>query len=57
MDLLILVVLFCVLGFAIWLLTTKIPMPPAWATTIQVVALVVIVLYLLTRVVHLPNVL
>ncbi len=57
MDLLILVLLFCVLGFAIWLLTTKIPMPPAWATTIQVVALVVIVLYLLTRVVHLPNVL
>jgi hypothetical protein len=57
MDLLLLVVVVALIGFLIYVLTTKIPMPPLWAVTIQVLALVVIILFLLTRVVHLPNVL
>jgi hypothetical protein len=57
MDLLILVVLFVLIGFIVWLLTTKIPMPPGWATAIQIVTLVILLLYLLTRFLHLPNVL
>jgi hypothetical protein len=57
MDLILLVVVVVVIGFLVWLLTTKVPMPPLWATSIQVIALVVVILYLLTRVVHIPNVL
>jgi hypothetical protein len=57
MDLLLLVVVLALIGFLVYVLTTKIPMPPLWAVTIQVLALVVIILFLLTRVVHLPNVL
>ena len=57
MDLLILVVVLCLVGFAIWLLTTKIPMPDYWATAIQVLVVVVIVLYMLSRVVEIPNLL
>lgn len=56
MDLIILVLMVALIGFVIWLLTTKIPMPPAWATAIQVIALIVIILYVLTRLFHLPNV-
>lgn len=57
MDLILLVLVVVAIGFVIYILTTKVPMPPYWATTIQVVTLLVILLYLLTRVVHLPNVL
>jgi hypothetical protein len=57
MDLLILVIVLCLIGFVIYLLTTKIPMPPHWATAIQVLTLIVIVLYILSRLVSLPNVL
>lgn len=57
MDLIILVVVLCLVGFLIWLLTTKVPMPPGWATAIQVIALVVVILWILTRVAHIPNVL
>jgi hypothetical protein len=57
MDLIGLVVVLVVVGFLVWLLTTQVPLPPAWAKAIQVIALVVLVLYLLTRLVHLPNVL
>lgn len=57
MDLILLVLVIALIGFLVYLLTTKVPMPPGWATAIQVLALVVIVLYLLTRFVHLPNVL
>jgi hypothetical protein len=57
MDLLVLVLIVCVIGFVVWLLTTRVPMPPLWASTIQVVALIVIVLYLISRFVSLPNVL
>ena len=57
MDLIILVLVICLIGFLVWLLTTKIPMPPGWATAIQVIVLVVLVIYVLTRLVHIPNVL
>lgn len=57
MDLIILVLVMALIGFVIYILTTKIPMPPGWAVAIQVLALIVIILYLLSRFTHLPNVL
>jgi hypothetical protein len=57
MDLLLLVLVIVLIGFVVWVLTTKVPMPPGWAVVIQVGALIVIVLYVLTRFVNLPNVL
>ncbi len=57
MDLIILVLVLALVGFLVWVLTTKIPMPPAWATTIQVIALVAMVLWALTHFVKLPNLL
>jgi len=57
MDLVILVLLVALIGFLVWIITTKIPMPAGWAVAIQVLALVVIVLYILQRFVNLPNVL
>ena len=57
MDLILLVLVLCVIGFVVWLLTTKIPMPPAWATAIQFLALVCLILYAMTKFVSLPNVL
>ena len=57
MDLLILVIVCVAIGFGVWLLTTKVPMPPGWAQTIQIGTLIVLVLYILTRVVSIPNVL
>jgi hypothetical protein len=49
--------MLALLGFLIWLLTTYVPMPPMWARALQVLALVLVVLYVFTRVIHLPNVL
>jgi hypothetical protein len=57
MDLIVLVMVVVILGFVVWILTTKVPLPPGWATAIQVIALVVILLYLLTRFVRIPNLL
>lgn len=57
MDLILLIVVCVVIGFIVWVLTTQVPMPPVWAKAIQVLALVVLVLYILTRFVNLPNVL
>jgi hypothetical protein len=57
MDLIILVLVIALIGFLVWIITTKIPMPPGWATAIQVLALVVIILFLLSRFVNVPNVL
>lgn len=58
MDLLILVLIAAVIGFGVWLITTKVPMPPAYATTIQVVALILLVLWFLRAVgARIPNVL
>ena len=58
MDLVVLVLVAVLIGFLVWLLTTKVPMPPLWANAIQVIALICLVLWLLTRFIgHLPNVL
>jgi hypothetical protein len=57
MDLILLVLVLAIVGFVIWLITTQIPMPANWARAIQIFALVVIVIYLITRFLNLPNVL
>lgn len=57
MDLILLVLVVALIGFLVYVVTIKIPMPPGWATAIQVLALIVIILYLVTRFVSLPNVL
>jgi len=57
MDLIVLVLVMVVIGFAVWLLTTRIPMPPAWALSIQVFALIVMVLWVITKIAGIPNVL
>lgn len=57
MDLVILVLVLVLIGFLVYILTTHVPMPPYWATAIQVIALILVILYLLTRVVNIPNVL
>jgi hypothetical protein len=56
MDLIILILGVVLIGFLVWLLTTKIPMPPGWATAIQILALIVIILFVI-RFVNIPNVL
>jgi hypothetical protein len=45
------------IGFLVWVLTNSVPLPPLWARAIQVLALILVILYLLTRVVAIPNVL
>jgi len=57
MDLLLLVLVCVVIGFVVWLLTTRVPMPPGYAVAIQMIVLVILVFYVLTRLVNLPNVL
>jgi hypothetical protein len=57
MDLIVLVVVLVLIGFLVWVLTNSVPMPPVWARAIQVLALVLVILYVLTRVVSIPNVL
>ena len=57
MDLIVLVLGLVLIGFVVWLLTTKVPLPPGWANAIQLVALVLAILYVITRVVHVPNIL
>ncbi len=57
MDLILLVLVCALIGGLVYLLTTHIPMPPGWAKVIHVASLIVLVLYLLTRFVSLPNVL
>jgi hypothetical protein len=57
MDLVILVLVVVLIGWLVYLLTTRVPMPPFWARTIQVLALALVVLYVVSHFVHLPNVL
>jgi len=57
MDLIVLVLVIALIGFLVWLITSRVPMPPGWAVALQILALIVIILYLLTRFVDLPNVL
>lgn len=57
MDLILLIVVLAIVGAVVWIVTTQIPMPPLWAKALQLLALLVIVLYLLTRFIQLPNLL
>jgi len=57
MDLLMILLVVVIVGFIVWLVTTNIPMPPVWATAIQVIALVVMLLWVLSKFVAIPNVL
>ena len=57
MDLIILVLVLSVIGFAVWLITTKIPMDPMIRLAIKVVAVIVVLLYALRVLRVLPNVL
>lgn len=57
MDLVILILVVALIGFLVYIITTKVPMPPGWATVLQLLALIVLVLYVLSHFVHLPNVL
>lgn len=57
MDLVVLVLVVALIGFLVYVITTKVQMPPGWATTIQLLALIVIVLWVLSHFVALPNVL
>jgi len=57
MDLVILVLVVALIGFLVYIITTKVPMPSGWATTLQVLALVVVVVWLLSHFVAIPNVL
>lgn len=57
MDLIFLVLVLCVIGFAVWVLTTKIPMDPMIRLAIQILAFVVMLLYVLRTLGVVPNVL
>lgn len=57
MDLLILVVVVSLIGFLIYLITNKIPMDPTLKLIIQVIAVVILIIYVLRRFNLLPNVL
>lgn len=56
MDLIVLVLALALIGFLVYLITTKIPMDPMFKIAIQIIVLIAIVLYLLRRF-QLPNVL
>jgi len=56
MDLIVLVLVLALVGFLVWLITTKIPMDPMFKLAIQIIALIVIILYVLRRFGGLPNV-
>ena len=57
MDLIMLVITLCLVGFVVWALTTRVQMPDYWATAIQIIALIAVLLWLIPRFIHLPNVL
>jgi hypothetical protein len=58
MDLILLVLGIALLGFLVWLITTKIPMDPMFRYAIQIIVLVVVVIYLVRMLGgHIPNVL
>jgi hypothetical protein len=57
MDLVMLVLVVALVGWLVYIITTKVQMPPGWAATIQLLSLIVLVLWLLSHFVALPNVL
>jgi hypothetical protein len=56
-DLILLVLVLALIGALVFVITTRVPMPPGWAAMIQIVALVIIVLWIVTRFVNVPNLL
>lgn len=57
MDLIVLILVIALIGFAVYAITTYIPMPPIFKTAIIVLTVIVMVLWLLERLgTHLPNV-
>ena len=56
MDLILLVLVLVLVGFLVWLLTTKVPMPPHWAIAIQIIALIFVIIYVI-RSLSIPNLL
>lgn len=57
MDLVILVLVVALIGFLVYIITTKVPMPPYWAGVLQLLALILLILWVLSHFVRLPNVL
>lgn len=58
MDLIILVLILSVIGFAVWLFTTQIPMPPIFKTVIYFVCAIALILFLLREFAgSMPNIL
>lgn len=55
MGLIELVLVLAIVGFVVYLITTYVPMPPAFKTAIVVIVIVVLVLYLL-RVLGVPDI-
>jgi hypothetical protein len=49
MDLVVLVLVLALVGFLVYLITTHIPMPPIFKTAIQIIVVVAIILYLISR--------
>lgn len=56
MDLIILVLMAVLIGFLVWVVTTKVPMPQGWAQAIQVFALIVLLIWLLSHFIAIPNI-
>lgn len=57
MDLVVLVLVVALIGFLVYLITTKIPMPSYWSLAIQIFAAIIIVMFLLRALgIRLPNV-
>jgi uncharacterized membrane-anchored protein len=57
MDLIMLVLVLAIIGFLVWLITSKIPMDPMFKIAIQVIVLIVVILWLIRRFGGLPNLL
>lgn len=57
MDLLILVAVLVIIGFGIYALTTYVPMPPNWAKAIQLISFIMLMIYLMSRLFRIPNIL
>ena len=47
MGLISLILILAIVGFAVWMVTTYVPMPPPFKTAIYVIVVLVLVLYVL----------
>jgi hypothetical protein len=56
MDLVLLVLGIAVVGFLVWLITSKVPMPDYFKIGIQVIAVILVVLFVIKQLgIHIPN--